>query len=258
MNYSQLQLELKCDVGIITINRAEKRNSMDADSWLELQRAIRDMNQNDQVRAIVVTGKGEQSFAAGADITWIKERVPLDIYGSAVQDVLLDVYRSYKPVIAAVNGYALGGGCELMIACDIRIASEKAKIGQPEINLGILPAGGGTQQLTKLIGLAKAKELILTGKVITAKEALDIGLVNEVVPHDEVMDKAMEVAHLIASKPPVAIKLAKIALNESATADLSSGMALEKSLQAVLFGTKDKAEGVDAFFEKRAAKFVGE
>ena len=175
-----------------------------------------------------------------------------------MQDVLLDLYRSSKPVIAAVNGYALGGGCELMIACDIRIASDRAKMGQPEVNLGILPAGGGTQQLSKLVGLAKAKELIFTGDIIDAEEAHRIGLVNHVVPHAELMDRAYELAHKIASKPPITVQMAKIALNESVTADLPTGLALEKSLQAVLFGTKDKREGTMAFFEKRKPKFVGE
>ncbi|SFE57866.1 enoyl-CoA hydratase/isomerase family protein [Alteribacillus iranensis] len=258
LSFEHMKLEVKEQVGIITIDRADKRNSMDVDSWVELEKAIQDMNNNDDVRAIIITGAGDKSFAAGADIRWIRDRVPLDIYGSAVQDVLLAVYRSYKPVVAAVNGFALGGGCELMTACDIRIASEEAKVGQPEINLGILPAGGGTQQLTKLVGLAKAKELILTGKVITAQEALNIGLLNEVVPKEDVLEKAMETAVLLASKPPVAVKLAKIALNESATADLNSGMALEKALQAVLFGTKDKKEGVDAFLDKKTPNFVGE
>lgn len=258
MNYDHIKLEVRGQVGIITIDRADKRNSMDVESWIELQRAVAEMNGDEKVRAIIITGDGDRSFAAGADISWIRDRVPLDIYGSAVQDVLLAVYRSYKPVIAAVNGYALGGGCELMIACDLRIASKEAKVGQPEINLGILPAGGGTQQLTKLVGLAKAKELILTGKVITAQEALDIGLINEVVPKEDVFDKALETAAILASKPPVAMKLAKIALNESATADLNSGLALEKALQAVLFGTKDKKEGVDAFLEKKTPNFVGE
>ncbi|WP_240376939.1 enoyl-CoA hydratase/isomerase family protein [Bacillus piscicola] len=258
MSYEHMNLAVEDYVGIITIEREKKRNSMDVDSWLELQKAVRDMNENDDVRAIIITGQGKKSFAAGADISWIRDRVPLDIYGSAVQDVLLDVYRSHKPVIAAVNGYALGGGCELMTACDIRIASDTAKMGQPEINLGILPAGGGTQQLTKLVGLAKAKELILTGKVITAEEALTIGLVNDVVPQEDVLETAIDMAKTLAAKPPVAVKLAKIALNESTTADLNSGMALEKALQAVLFGTKDKQEGVDAFLNKKTPNFVGE
>lgn len=258
MTYLNMILEVQAYVGIIKINREEKHNSLDVECWLELQKAVRDMNNNDEVRVIIITGNGDKSFAAGADIKWIRDRVPLDIYGSAVQDVLLEIYRSYKPIIAAVNGYALGGGCELMTVCDIRIASEEAKMGQPEINLGILPAGGGTQQLTKLVGLAKAKELILTGKIVTANEALKIGLVNEVVPHENLMEKAMEVAELIASKPPIAVKFAKIALNESVTADLSSGLALEKALQAVLFGTKDKREGVTAFLEKKNPNFVGE
>ncbi|WLD93076.1 enoyl-CoA hydratase/isomerase family protein [Alkalihalobacillus sp. AL-G] len=258
MERKHLLIDVQNNIGTITINRPEQRNSLDVESWEELRAAIRHLNDDGEVRVIVLTGAGDKSFAAGADIKWIKDRKPLDIYGSAVQDVLLELYKSYKPIIAAVNGYALGGGCELMTACDFRIASSRAKMGQPEINLGILPAGGGTQQLTKIVGLQHAKELILTGKIISADEAYRIGLVNEVVEHEFLMDKVYSLASELASKPPVALKLAKIALNESATADLSTGLALEKALQAVLFGTKDKVEGTEAFFDKREPKFVGE
>lgn len=256
MHYKHLLIEIKDYIATVTINRPEKRNAMHVDSWLELDQVIKELNSHDDVRAIIITGV-DKSFAAGADIQWIHDRQPLDIYGHAVQDVLLGIYRSYKPVIAAVNGYALGGGCELMIACDIRIASDRAKMGQPEINLGILPAGGGTQQLTKLIGLPRAKELIMTGEIIDAQEAYRIGLVNYVVPHEKLMDKTYKMAEKLTSKAPIAMKMAKIALNESATADLNAGLALEKSLQAVLFGTVDKREGASAFLEKRKPNFVG-
>ncbi|WP_261131703.1 enoyl-CoA hydratase/isomerase family protein [Bacillus sp. Marseille-Q3570] len=258
MNLNYLLIDISDSIATITINRPEFRNSMDVDSWEELRETVRILNRDENVRAIIITGAGDKSFASGADINWIKHRKPLDIYDAAVQDVLLELYKSYKPVIAAVNGYALGGGCELMVACDFRIVSDRAKMGQPEINLGILPAGGGTQQLTKLIGLQNAKDLILTGKIIDAKEAYRIGLVNEVVEHEALMNRVHELAADLAKKPPIALKLAKIALNESATADLSSGLALEKSLQAILFGTKDKVEGTEAFFEKRQPNFVGE
>ncbi|WP_257347267.1 enoyl-CoA hydratase/isomerase family protein [Pseudalkalibacillus decolorationis] len=258
MNLKHLLVDIQNNIGTITINRPKQRNSMDVDSWEELKSGVRFLNNHKLVRVIVITGAGRKSFAAGADIEWLKNRKPLDIYGSAVQDVLLELYRSYKPIIAAVNGYALGGGCELMTACDFRIASSHAKMGQPEINLGILPAGGGTQQLTKIVGLQNAKELVLTGKIIDADEAYRIGLVNEVVEHEFLMDKVYTLASNLANKPPVALKLAKISLNESATADLSSGLALEKALQAVLFGTKDKEEGTEAFYDKRQPNFVGE
>lgn len=258
MAYKYLLLEVEERIATITINRPEKNNAMNPDSWAELGRAIHELNENEDVRVIVITGAGEKAFVAGADIQWIHDRKPLDIYGLAVQDVLLSVYRSYKPTIAAINGYALGGGCELALACDIRIASEKAKMGQPEVHIGILPAGGGTQQLPKIVGLAKAKEMIFTGDRIDAQEAKELGLVNHVVKHENLLAQTYEVAKKIASRPPLAVRMAKIALNESMTTDLAAGLALEKSLQAVLFGTKDKQEGASAFLEKRKPNFVGE
>ncbi|THE09525.1 enoyl-CoA hydratase/isomerase family protein [Bacillus timonensis] len=257
MDFQNLRITIEGYIATIKIYRPEKRNAMDPNSWAELDQAVRQLNLDDDVRVIVITGY-EKTFVAGADIQWIHERKPLDIYGLAVQDVLLNIYKSYKPVIAAINGYALGGGCELALACDIRIGSDTAKLGQPEINLGILPAGGGTQQLTKIIGLAKAKELILTGDIIDAHEAKHLGLLNHVVPAEFLMEKVFEIAKKIATKSPIAIKMAKIALNESSTADLSAGLALEKSLQAVLFGTEDKREGTKAFLEKRKPVFKGE
>ncbi|WP_054948838.1 enoyl-CoA hydratase/isomerase family protein [Numidum massiliense] len=258
MTFNYLRVDIKDWIATVTINRPEKNNAMNPDSWAELGEAIKQLNAADDVRVIVITGAGEKAFVAGADIQWLHERKPLDIYGLAVQDVLQSVFRSYKPVIAAVNGYALGGGCELALACDIRLASDNAKMGQTEIKLGILPAGGGTQQLTKIVGLAKAKELILTGDIVDAAEAKALGLVNHVYPQEELMDRVYEFAQKIASRPPVAVRMAKIALNESATADLASGLALEKSLQAYLFSTADKQEGTKAFLEKRKPNFTGE
>ncbi len=252
-----MRLSVEGHLGKIQIYRPEKRNAMDPKSWAELDCAVEELNSNDDVRAIVITGH-EKTFVAGADIQWIHDRKPLDIYGLAVQDVLLNVYHSYKPVIAAINGYALGGGCELALACDIRIGCESVQMGQPEINLGILPAGGGTQHLTRMVGLAKAKEMILTGDFIDAKEAYRIGLLNHVVPDDELMNKTYEIAEKISKKSPIAIQMAKIALNQSPTTDLPSGLALEKSLQAVLFSTEDKREGTKAFLEKRKPTFKGE
>lgn len=257
MAYQSLRVTIEENIGTIQIYRPEKRNAMDSNSWAELDEAIKELNENKEVRAIIITGH-DKTFVAGADIQWIHDRKPLDIYGLAVQDVLLNVYRSYKPVIAAINGYALGGGCELALACDIRVGSETSTLGQPEVNLGILPAGGGTQQLARIVGLAKAKELIFTGDLISAEEAYRIGLLNHLVPEEELMSKALEIARKIVSKPPIAIKMAKIAINESPTTDLPSGLALEKALQAVLFSTEDKKEGASAFLEKRKPVFKGE
>lgn len=255
--YNSLRLSVKDYIGEIQIYRPEKRNAMDPNSWAELDKAVAELNDNDDVRVIVITGH-EKTFVAGADIQWIHDRKPLDIYGLAVQDVLLNVYNSYKPVIGAINGYALGGGCELALACDIRVGCESAQMGQPEINLGILPAGGGTQHLTRIVGLAKAKELIMTGDFIDAKESHRLGLLNHVVPDDELMEKVYEIARKIANKSPIAVQMVKIALNQSPTTDLPAGLALEKSLQAVLFSTEDKKEGTRAFLEKRKPTFKGE
>ena len=189
MAYKYLLIQIEEQIATITINRPQKNNAMNPESWAELDKAIKELNSNDDVRVIVITGAGEKAFVAGADIQWIHDRKPLDIYGLAVQDVLLSVYRSYKPTIAAINGYALGGGCELALACDIRIASTKAQMGQPEVQIGILPAGGGTQYLPKIVGLAKAKELIFTGDRIDANEAKELGLVNHVVEPEELMPR---------------------------------------------------------------------
>jgi enoyl-CoA hydratase len=257
MNFEYLLLNVEDHIGTITVNRPEKRNAMNSESWIELRDAVSYFNRMQEVRVIVITGAGDQSFVSGADIEWLRDRQPLDIYGSAVQDVLLSVYQSKKPVIAAINGYALGGGCELATVCDFRIASEHAKFGQPEITLGILPAGGGTQQLTRLIGLPRAKELILTGKIINAQQALDYGLLNEITSKENFKYRIKEFAKSLAKKPPVALMLAKIALNESVTTDLNAGLALEKSLQAILSSTHDKIEGTTAFLEKRDAQFIG-
>lgn len=255
--YHSMRLSIDEHIGTIQIHRPEKRNAMDPESWAELDQAITEFNENNQVRVIVITGH-EKTFVAGADIQWIHDRKPLDIYGLAVQDVLLNVYNSHKPVIAAINGYALGGGCELALACDIRIGQESAQLGQPEINLGILPAGGGTQQLARIVGLAKAKEMIFTGQFINAEESHRLGLLNHVVKDEQLMDKTYEIAKEICKKPPIAVQMAKIALNQSPTTDLPAGLALEKSLQAVLFSTEDKREGTKAFLEKRKPSFKGE
>lgn len=256
-NYKNLRLSINNYIGKIQIYRPEKRNAMDPESWVELDKAIKELNSIDAVRVIVITGH-DNTFVAGADIQWIHDRKPIDIYGLAVQDVLLNVFNSYKPVIAAINGYALGGGCELAIACDIRIGNKSAILGQPEVNLGILPAGGGTQQLTRIVGLAKAKEMIFTGDFIDADEAFRLGLLNHVVSDANLMDKTYEIAEKIAKKSPITLKMVKIALNQSFTSNLTTGLALEKALQAVLFSTNDKQEGTKAFIEKRKPIFKGE
>jgi len=250
-----LQLEIEEHILIVTISREEAKNALDEKTWRELGEVV-EYAKNKEIHAVIITG-GEKLFAAGADIKWLNRRPAMDVLGHGGQDVLFDLERLDKPVIAAIGGFALGGGCELAMACDIRIASEKAKLGQPEVNLGVLPGGGGTQRLSRLVGYGRAKELIFTGAVIDAQEAYRIGLVNKVVPAGEVLAAAKEMAKTIMSKGPVAIQLSKLAINLSTGTDLPTGLAIEKLAQTVLFSTEDRIEGTTAFIEKRKPEFKG-
>ena len=206
---------------------------------------------------IILTGAGGKAFASGADIKALNARTVSEQMNSEVNDILYEITMHKKPVIAAVDGYALGGGCELAMACDIRIATKKSKFGQPEVNLGIIPGGGGTQRLQRLVGIGKAKELIFTGDIISAEEAERIGLIEKVVEDGTVLEAAIEMAKKIKAKGPVAITLAKQAINVGANTDLYSGLCFERYSQAIAFSTADKAEGTLAFIEKRPAQFKG-
>lgn len=255
MQLDNILIDTAEGITTLTINRPEVRNAMNQETWLELATAVRHAEQDSQTKVIVITGAGDQAFVAGADIKWLSQRPALDVLEYGGQDVLWEVENCTKPVIAAVNGYALGGGCELAMACDIRIAAENAQFGQPEANLGILPGAGGTQRLARLVGLGKAKELIFTGEIIDAFEAEKIGLVNKVVPLAELMDTVKAMAKKIMKKGPVAIRLAKTAINLSASTDLATGLLYEKTAQALLFTTDDRIEGTNAFLEKRKPEF---
>lgn len=257
MRYNNLLVEYSNGIASIIINRPDIRNALNEETWYELGSAIDLLEKKDSVKVIIITGAGDKVFAAGADIKWLNQRPSLDVLNYSGQDVLFKLENMSKPVIAAINGFALGGGCELALACDIRISSDRAKLGQPEVNLGILPGAGGTQRLSRLVGIGKAKELILTGDIITAEEAKQIGLVNQVVKHEELMPAVVEVAQKIIAKGPVAIRLAKAAINISASTDMHSGLAFEKLAQALLFTTEDRTEGTSAFLEKRVPKFEG-
>ena len=250
-------LENKDGIGILTINRPRLYNVLDKQSWSELAEALQLVKEDRNIRVLIITGAGEKAFMAGADIKWLKERDALDILEGGPQAVLSQLEKLPKPVIAAVNGYAIGGGCELALACDIRIASEKAKFGQAEINLGILPGGGGTQRLSRLVGTGKAKELIYTGDIIDAFEAERIGLVNKVVSPETLMDSAFAMARKIAAKGPVALKIIKGVIDIGSGTDFATGLAYEQFGQAILFATEDRMEGINAFLEKRPAKFQG-
>ena len=223
----------------------------------ELLRNLAQWAQDDAVQVLVVTGAGDEAFAARADIQWLHDRTMLATLESTVQRVLQTLEDLCKPSIAAVNGFALGGGCELALACDLRIASDRAGFGQPEVRLGIIPAGGGTQRLPRLVGVAKAKEMIFTGEIIDAAQAERIGLVNRVVPRDELMQSTFELAKTIMARGPLAVRLAKMSINAGIQYGPRAGSEVERLAQTVLFGTEDRLEGTEAFLAKRAPQFTG-
>ena len=253
-----VKVEQQGHVGILTIDRQEALNALNSQVLNDLDAAIDEVAANDDVYVVVLTGAG-RSFVAGADIGEMKGFSSADgkKFGVHGGGVFLKLENMSKPVIAAVNGFALGGGCELAMACDIRIATKKSKFGQPEVNLGIIPGGGGTQRLQRLVGIGKAKELIFTGDIISAEEAERIGLIEKVVEDGTVLEAAIEMAKKIKAKGPVAITLAKQAINVGANTDLYSGLCFERYSQAIAFSTADKAEGTLAFIEKRPAQFKG-
>lgn len=242
----------------ITLNRPEARNAQNDTMRAELVQVLEDSRDDDSVRVIIITGAGDKAFSAGADISEFPKRMPADILrGKGTQRAVELLREIPKPVIAMVNGYALGGGCELAMACDIIIASENAQFGQPELRVGVIPGAGGTQILPRLVGEKKAKELIFTANPISAKEALELGLVNKVVPQDKLREAVMEIANAILQNSPVILKLAKIAVNKSLETPLSVGMSYERDLFAMCFGTDDQKEGARAFLEKRKPEYKG-
>jgi enoyl-CoA hydratase len=251
-------LEQRGRVALVTMNRPEKRNALDGQTRCAFLGVMDRVRRDANTRAVVLTGAGDKAFVAGADIGEFEGRSPVDQYRIMRLPTIFEaIERSPKPVIAAINGFCLGGGMELALACDIRIASTNAKLGQPEVNLGIIPGGGGTQRLPRIVGLGHALRLILTGEMITADDALKLGLVEEVVAPDALIDRAMAIAEQIASKSPVAIAAAKEATRAAMSLPLEEGLRLETSLFQLCFSSEDKAEGVRAFLEKRQANFTG-
>ena len=246
----------KNDDGIaqITFNRPEAYNALNIQTRAEFTEAMNDVTNDDSVKVIVLTGAGK-SFIAGSDIKEMQATTPIMAHNIVRLGEIIE--NCPKPVIAKINGFALGGGCEVAMACDILVAHEKAKFGQPEINLGIIPGGGGTQRLARLVGMAKAKELIYTGDMIKADEAERIGLINKVVPIDELEACVQEIAVKIAKKSIIAVKLCKAAINRGAQVGLESGLKYERELYSISLTTEDKQEGVAAFVEKREANFKG-
>ena len=257
MAYQNIKIEINDGIAVLTLNRPEVRNALDYVTWDEIRAGMRELRFNDDAHVIILTGAGGKAFASGADIKALNARTVSEQMNSEVNDILYEITMHKKPVIAAVDGYALGGGCELAMACDIRIATKKSKFGQPEVNLGIIPGGGGTQRLQRLVGIGKAKELIFTGDIISAEEAERIGLIEKVVEDGTVLEAAIEMAKKIKAKGPVAITLAKQAINVGANTDLYSGLCFDRYSQAIAFSTADKAEGTLAFIEKRPAQFKG-
>ncbi|RBP94412.1 short chain enoyl-CoA hydratase [Cytobacillus firmus] len=256
--YENLLVQIEQGVMWLTINRPEQRNALNQETLQELGDAFSQADANDEVKCIIIQGAGEKSFAAGADIKQLHERKMLEALIPGMQGLYKKIEQSSKVTIAAVKGYALGGGCELALACDIRIAAKGAKFGLPELNLGIIPGAGGTQRLSRVAGKGRALDMILTGKIIDGEEAERIGLVTYLAPDDELVTKAEEVASQILKKGPVAIKLAKLAVHKGFDVDLETAMLIEKLSQAVAFGTEDKREGTAAFLDKRTAAFTNQ
>ncbi|MDH7508425.1 MAG: short-chain-enoyl-CoA hydratase [Methanomassiliicoccales archaeon] len=259
MPYEHVILEKDEGIAIITINRPKVLNALRTDVLRDLKEALMECENDSAVSVVIITGAGDRAFVAGADIGEMSELDPVKAkaFSEFGNSVFLYIEKMSKPVIAAINGYALGGGCELLMACDIVIASEKAKIGQPEVKLGIPPGFGGTQRMPRLLGKMKAKELIFTGDMIDAQEALRIGLVNRVVPPEKLMEEARNLAKTIASRGQIAVRMAKQLINEGIDVDLETGLALEAKGFAICFSTEDQKEGMRAFLEKRDAKFTG-
>jgi enoyl-CoA hydratase len=245
-------------VAIVTVNRPDKLNALNQQVRDEMLAALGEIEHDSGVGVVVITGAGEKSFIAGADIGEFAGRTPFDQRHAMRSPRIFDVMASYpKPVIAMINGFCLGGGCELAMSCDLRIASDKARFGQPEINLGLIPGGSGTQRLPRLVGMGHAMRLILTGDIIPAAEAKEIGLVELVVPADELRAKTLELAGKIAAKSPLTLKVAKEALRASERLAIEDGLAYERDLFCLCFSSADKEEGVKAFLDKRPAQWQG-
>ena len=246
-------------IAYVTVNRPKVLNALSAQTWKDLRLAFEDAREDAAVRGVILTGAGDKAFIAGADISELAHASAIEAEQSSRSgQAVLDLIENLgKPVVAAINGFALGGGCETAMACTIRIAVEHAKLGQPEVKLGLLPGGGGTQRLPRLVGKGRALQLILSGEIISAQEAWRIGLVNEVVPATDLIPRAEAILKIIASNAPIAVKLSLEAVNKGLETSQSVGFALEASYFGLCAGTEDKKEGTSAFLAKRAPQFLG-
>lgn len=256
MAYQSILVEKQDRVGLITINRPKAYNALNSQVLNELVDALNTFDADDGIGAMVITGS-VKAFAAGADIKEMSGKTAIDMYKGSFVDSWDSVRAIKKPVIAAVSGFALGGGCELAMLCDMIVASESAKFGQPEINLGIIPGAGGTQRLTRTVGKFIAMEMVLNNRTLSAQEAANFGLVNRVVPIEDYLAEALSLAQEIASRAPIAIKIAKESVNHAFETTLTEGVAVERRLFQLLFGTDDRVEGMNAFVEKRPANWTG-
>jgi enoyl-CoA hydratase len=260
MSYESLLVDVGDDgVAIVTINKPKVLNALDTKTVLEIERAFDALGDDPKVRCVILTGSGDKAFIAGGDIAEMSTKTPQQgkLYGQGGQRACFAIERCRKPVIAAINGYALGGGTEIAMACDIRIASERARMGQPEVSLGITPGFAGTQRLPRLVNRGRGKELVMTGATIDAAEALRLGLVERIVPHDKLIGTARAMAASIASKGPLAVQSAKALVNLACDTPLREGCAAEAESFGACFSTHDQKEGMAAFLEKRKPSWRG-
>jgi enoyl-CoA hydratase len=259
MSFDNLLVQCESGVAVLTVRRPRRLNALDASTLDEIRQAVLDFQQDESIRCVIVTGDGDKAFVAGADINEIATETPESARQRALrgQHVFDLIEQLGKPVIAAVNGFALGGGCELAMACTLRMAADTARFGLPEINLGLIPGFAGTQRLARLVGRAKAMELILTGNPVSASDALAMGLVNRVVPAADLMHESRALAAELAAKPPIALRYAMEAVNHALEVPFAEGCRLEATLFGMLTTTSDMKEGTRAFLEKRKAQFTG-
>lgn len=258
MEYNNILLEKEDGIAILTINRPKFLNALNKITVEEMSHAIDCLAVDDEVKVIILTGSGDKAFAAGGDIFYMQEMTVLEarefcLFG---QGVLRKIESLVKPVIGAINGYCLGGGCELAMACDFLIASSKAKFGQPEVSLGVIPGFGGTQRLGRLVGPNIAKQLLYTGEIIDAFEAMRIGLVNSIVSDEHLLDHVKEIAKNIIKKGQLAVRMCKTAINEGMETDIDRSMVIEANIFSLCFATEDQKEGMKAFVEKRKPNFI--
>ncbi len=259
MSYKNLLFEIRNKLAVITINRPDKLNALNSETFLELYDAFQKVNADAGVAGVILTGSGEKAFVAGADISELATLSPVTAKEFALRSemVLCYIERMHKPVIAAVNGFALGGGCELSMACHMRVAAEHAKFGQPEVNLGLIAGNGGTQRLPRLVGKGRALEILCTGDMIGADEAYRIGLANKVAKKEELISTCEKILTTVASKAPVAVKLTLEAVQSGLEMTLAEGLNFEANLFGLVFSSDDMKEGTKAFLEKRKANFQG-